>query len=77
MSKIRITKHFEFEMAHSLLNYVLQNPNTDIDILNPVNDAVDPILYFYDMVGSEYITFDGATYGVPYDTSYGNTFSTS
>jgi len=63
--------------AHSLLNYVLQNPSTDIDILNPVNDAVDPILYFYDMVGSEYITFDGATYGVPYDTSYGNTFSTS
>jgi hypothetical protein len=63
--------------AHSLLNYVLQNPNTDIDTLNPVSDNLDPILYFYDMVGTEYITFNGATYGVPYDTSYGNTFSTT
>lgn len=63
--------------AHSLLNYVLQNPNTDIDTLNPVSDSIDPILYFYDMVDSEYITFNGATSGVPYDTSYGNTFSTS
>jgi hypothetical protein len=63
--------------AHSLLNYVLQYPNTDIDTLNPVSDSVDPILYFYDMVDSEYISFNGATSGVPYDTSYGNTFSTS
>lgn len=63
--------------AHSLLNYVLQNPNTDIDTLNPVSDSIDPILYFYDMVDSEYIAFNGATSGVPYDTSYGNTFSTS
>lgn len=62
--------------AHSLLNYVLQNPNTDIDNLNPVIDSLDPILYFYDMVGAEYIAFNGATSGVPYNTSYGNTFST-
>jgi hypothetical protein len=63
--------------AHSLLNYVLQYPNTDIDVLSPVSDSVDPVLYFYDMVDSEYISFNGATSGVPYDTSYGNTFSTS
>jgi hypothetical protein len=63
--------------AHSLLNYVLQYPNTDIDTLNPVSDSIDPILYFYDTVGDEYITFNGATYGVPYDTSDGLTFSTS
>ena len=63
--------------AHSLLNYVLQYPNTDIDTLDPVIDEADPVLYFYDMVGSEYIAFNGATAGVPYDTSYGNTFSTT
>lgn len=63
--------------AHSLLNYVLQYPNTNIDVLNPVSDSVDPILYFYDMVGTEYISFNGATFGAPYDTSYGYTFSTS
>ena len=63
--------------AHSLLNYVLQYPNTDIDTLDPVIDEADPVLYFYDMVGSEYISFNGATAGVPYDTSYGNTFSTT
>jgi hypothetical protein len=63
--------------AHSLLNYVLQNPNTDIDTLNPVSDNLDPILYFYDSVGDEFITFNGATYGVPYDTTEGLTFSTS
>jgi hypothetical protein len=63
--------------AHSLLNYILQNPSTDIDTLDPLGDNFDPILYFYDTVGSEYITFNGATAGVPYDTSYGNTFSTT
>jgi hypothetical protein len=63
--------------AHSLLNYVLQNPNTIIDNLNPVIDSFDPILYFYDMVNNEYITLNGATAGVPYNTNQGNTFSTS
>ena len=63
--------------AHSLLNYILQYPNTDIDTLNPVSDNLDPILYFYDSVGDEFITFNGATYGVPYDTTEGLTFSTS
>ena len=63
--------------AHSLLNYVLQYPNTDIDTLDPVIDETDPVLYFYDMVGSEYIAFNGATAHAPYNTSYGNTFSTS
>ena len=63
--------------AHSLLNYVLQYPNTDIDVLNPVSDNADPILYFYDMVGTEYISFNGATSGVPYSTQDGFTFSTS
>jgi hypothetical protein len=65
--------------AHSLINYVLENPNIDIDDLNPVSDSLDPILYFYDTAGNsgDYIAFNGATYGVPYDTTDGFTFSTS
>ena len=65
--------------AHSLLNYVLQNPNVDIDSLNPISDDLDPVLYFYQTsgVGGDFIAFNGATAGVPYDTSYGLTFSTN
>ena len=65
--------------AHYLINYVLENPNIDIDDLNPVSDSLDPILYFYDTAGNsgDYIAFNGATYGVPYDTTDGFTFSTS
>ncbi len=65
--------------AHSLINYVLENPNVDIDSLNPVIDNLDPVLYFYDTAGAggDYISLDGATYGVPYDTNDGLTFSTS
>jgi hypothetical protein len=65
--------------AHSLINYVLENPNVDIDVLNPVSDTLDPVLYFYDTVGNggDFISLNGATYGVPYDTTDGFTFSTS
>jgi hypothetical protein len=67
--------------AHSLLNYVLQNPNTIIDNLNPIIDNVDPVLYFYSNVGNssllDYIAFNGATTSVPYNTGNGFTFSTT
>ena len=63
-----------------MLNYVLENPNVDIDSL-PVGDLVDPTLYFYSNVGAsaslDYIAFDGDTYGVPYNTLDGFTFSTT
>lgn len=64
--------------AHSLINYVLENQGVNIDDLNPVVDNEDPVIYFYSNVGGtgEYIQFNGATSGVPYDTSYGFTFST-
>ena len=67
--------------AQSLLSYVLSNPSVDIDTLNPVIDNLDPVLYFNSNVGAsaslDYIAFNGATAGVPYDTSYGSTFSTT
>lgn len=73
--------------AQSLLNYVLENPNTNIDTMDPVSDSVDPVLYFYVHVGAsasgDYIyKGDGSTssstysYGFNTDTD-GPTFSTS
>jgi hypothetical protein len=65
--------------AFSLLNYVLENPGIDIDTLNPLTDLEDPILYFRSLVDGtgDYISFNGMTDSVPYDTSFGLTFSTS
>jgi hypothetical protein len=73
-----LTENDAFQ-AHSLINYVLENPSVDIDSLSPVSDTLDPVLYFYDTAGNggDYISFNGATYGVPYDTTDGFTFSTS
>ncbi len=75
-----LTENDTFQ-AHSLLNYVLQYPTTNIDTLSPVSDSIDPVLYFYSHVGAsaslDYITFNGATVSVPYDTSDGFTFSTT
>jgi|694.fasta_scaffold54809_2 hypothetical protein len=74
-----LTENDAFQ-AHSLLNYILENPGVDIDSL-PVGDLLDPTLYFYSNVGAsaslDYIAFDGDTYGVPYNTLDGFTFSTT
>ena len=75
-----LTENDTFQ-AHSLLNYILEHPSTNIDTLSPVSDSIDPVLYFYSHVGAsaslDYITFNGATVSVPYDTSDGFTFSTT
>jgi len=65
--------------ALSLLNYVLENPSVDIDAISPISDDIDPTIYFYSTAGvtGSYIEFNGATSGVPYNTSDGFTFSTS
>jgi hypothetical protein len=64
------------KQANSILNYLLENPNADID--NLPEDNVNPVLYWYSNVGNTssygYITFDGATAG-PYSSTYGTTFS--
>jgi hypothetical protein len=64
------------KQANSKLNYLLENPNADIDNL-PIDD-INPVLYWYNNVGNTssygYVTFDGATAG-PYSTTYGTTFS--
>jgi hypothetical protein len=65
--------------AHSLLNYVLQNPSVDIDTIIPIYDDVSPVVYFNSTAGAtgSYIDFNGSTASVPYDTNDGFTFSTS
>ena len=71
---------YDAYQALSLLNYVLENPSIDIDAIPPpLSDDVDPTIYFYSTAGvtGSYIEFNGATSGVPYNTSNGFTFSTS
>jgi hypothetical protein len=70
---------YDAYQALSLLNYVLENPNVDIDSISPLEDDIDPIVYFYSTAGAtgSYIEFNGATSGVPYNTSDGFTFSTT
>jgi hypothetical protein len=67
--------------AQSLLNYVLENPNIDIDNLPIIEDIIDPTLYFYSNVGAsaslDYISFNGATSSLGFDTEDGFTFSTT
>lgn len=67
--------------TQSLLNYVLENPNVDIDNPPIIEDIIDPILYFYSRVGAsaslDYIAFNGATSSLGFNTGYGFTFSTT
>ena len=78
-----LTENDAFQ-AHSLLNYVLENPSVDIGSLSPVNDLIDPVLYFNSYVGgigatiSSSLTSSIPTYvgGSSYSVT-GYTFSTS
>jgi hypothetical protein len=69
--------------AHSLLTYIIENPNIDI-ALTPL-DSEDPVVYFNSTAGTggDYILYNdgitiGATFSTPYNTfTNGLTFSTS
>lgn len=65
--------------THSILNFILENPNVDIDTIIPLEDTSSPVIYFNSTagIGGQFISFNGATSGVPYDTSNGLTFSTT
>lgn len=69
---------YDANQAHSLLSYVLENDNIDIDAISPLSDDEAPVIYFYEQVGGTssgyYISLEGAT-GSSYDTSLGKTFS--
>jgi len=76
---LQFVSEAEAAQGFSLLNYVLENPNVNIDTLSPLEDLVDPVINFRSNVGGsgDWIYFLGSSASVPYSTSVGNTFSTS
>ena len=57
--------------AYSLIEYVRNTENAIIQDLVPVNDSLDPVVKFKNLV---YVPIS-TTYSMPFDTSMGNTFS--
>jgi len=74
---LQFLTEYDAYQAHSILNYIIENPNINIDAI-PTGDNEDPIVYFNNSVADqdlEFISFNG---GYPDDpnTSMGLTFST-
>jgi len=67
--------------AHSLLTYVIENPDIVIDPNSTPFDLNDPVLYFYPTVNNNinnsYIELNGLTSSIGFDSSQGSTFSTT
>jgi hypothetical protein len=76
---LQFLTEFDALQAHSLLNYVLENPLTNIDNIIPIVDSVSPVIHFNSKAGAtgSYISFNGSTSSVPYSSVSGYTFSTS
>ena len=74
---LKFTSTYSVNQAFSLINYILETPGVDTNLLSPLTDDIPPTIYFYNQVvgTSSYIELDGATAG-PYNSSLGNTFST-
>jgi hypothetical protein len=77
---LQFLTEYDAYQAHSLLNYVIENPDINIatDYITNQSDSEDPIIYFYDQVGQtgEPISFNGGFPDSP-NTSMGLTFSTT
>jgi hypothetical protein len=75
---LQFLTEYDAYQAHSLLNFVIENPNINIELYQS-GDNEDPIIYFYEQVGQtgDFIAFDGDLLNGPYDTSMGLTFSTT
>jgi hypothetical protein len=65
--------------SFSRINYALENPN--VDISNLPEDNSSPVLYWFSNVDNdvnqEFISLNGMTDSVPYNTNDGFTFSTT
>lgn len=74
---LQFLTEYDAYQTHSLLNYVIENPNVNIDSYQSDNE--DPIVYFYEQVGQtgDFIAFDGDLINGPYNTSMGLTYSTT
>jgi hypothetical protein len=74
---LQFLTEYDAYQAHSILNYIIENPDIDINEI-PTGDNEDPIIYFYDQVGQtgDFIALNGNSIDGPYNTSMGLTFST-
>lgn len=73
---LQFSTEYDAYQAHSILNYIIENPNIDID---SIGDNEDPVVYFYSSVGNldnDFIAFNGDLINGPYNSSMGLTFST-
>ena len=73
---LQFQTEFDVNQAYSLLNYILENPNFNFENILP--DEEEPIIHWNEFVSgtTDWITLNGATAGVPYNTTDGLTFST-
>jgi len=73
---LQFLTEYDAYQAHSLLNFIIENPNIDISQYQS-GDNEDPKVYFYDQVAQtgEFISFNGTFPTYP-NTSMGLTFST-
>jgi hypothetical protein len=73
---LQFITEYDSAQAYSLLNYILENPN--ININNIDSDDTKPVIYFNRFVldTTDYITLNGLTSSAPYNTDNGLTFST-
>ena len=75
---LQFLTEYDAYQAHSLLNFIIENPNIDIEQYQS-GDNEDPIIYFYSSVGdlgNDFIALNGDLINGPYNTSMGLTFST-
>lgn len=82
---LEFINEYNSKQAYSMLNYIWVNvgstPSVVIDQYNIYVDNTSPVVYFNLTVGAtasgSTISMYGATFSGPYDTSMGNTFSTT
>lgn len=77
---LNFVSEYHANQAFSLINYVLEYPNVDIDTIT-LPDETPPVIYFNSRAGatgSYIVNYTGLTAGTPYNTgSDGLTYSTT
>lgn len=63
---------FDCDQAYSMLNFILQNPNVDIDTLS--SDITPPIIFFNQYFYSELVKLEGSELEGPFSTEDGDSF---
>lgn len=63
---------FDSNQAYSLLNYALQNPDVNFDLI--LSDLTPPTIFFNEFFYGEYIKLDGSDLSGPFSTENGSQF---